>query len=68
MKPGAVLINTARGASSTRSSGRGATLKTIAGAALDVFDVEPIATDDPLLSFDNVLVVPHLGSATVGTR
>ena len=40
----------------------------IGGAALDVFETEPLSPDDPLLAFDNVLVAPHLGSATLATR
>jgi glyoxylate reductase len=40
----------------------------IGGAALDVFAVEPIPANDPLLQLDNVLVAPHVGSATVATR
>lgn len=40
----------------------------IAGAALDVTDPEPLPGDHALLSFDNCLVVPHIGSASVATR
>ena len=40
----------------------------IAGAGLDVTDPEPLPADDPLLSAPNLLVVPHVGSATVRTR
>jgi lactate dehydrogenase-like 2-hydroxyacid dehydrogenase len=40
----------------------------IGGAALDVFETEPISPDDPLLSLDNVLVQPHVGSGTLETR
>jgi glyoxylate reductase len=41
---------------------------TIAGAALDVTDPEPLPADHPLLDAPNLLVVPHVGSATVRTR
>ena len=60
MKPTAFLINTSRGpivqekAIYAALSGR-----TIAGAALDVFEQEPIAADNPLLTLDNVIVTPH---------
>jgi glyoxylate reductase len=69
MKPDAVLINTARGGVVDQAAllqalrdGR------IGGAGLDVFESEPLAPDHPLLDFDNVVVAPHLGSATVETR
>ncbi len=40
----------------------------IAGAALDVTDPEPLPADHPLLERPNLLVVPHIGSATARTR
>ena len=69
MKPTAVLVNTARGpvvdpvalAAALRDG-------VIAAAALDVTDPEPIPADDPLLSLDNCVVVPHIASATGATR
>jgi glyoxylate reductase len=69
MKPTAVLVNTSRGpviegaalASALRAG-------QIFAAALDVTDPEPIPTDDPLLSLDNCLVVPHIASASHATR
>jgi glyoxylate reductase len=69
MKPTAVLVNTSRGPVVD-----GAALATalrdgqIFAAGLDVTDPEPIKTDDPLLSLDNCLVVPHIASASHATR
>jgi len=40
----------------------------IAGAALDVFEKEPIDINNPLLQFKNVVLTPHIGSATFETR
>ena len=40
----------------------------MAGAALDVTEPEPLPRDHPLLSMENVIVAPHLGSATLQTR
>jgi glyoxylate reductase len=40
----------------------------IAGAGLDVFEKEPVDLDNPLLKMDNVVVLPHVGSATEATR
>jgi glyoxylate reductase len=69
MKSDATLINIARGAvvdtsalTQTIASGR------IGAAALDVTEPEPLPRDHPLLGMPNVVVTPHLGSATVETR
>ena len=69
MKPTALLINTARGGVVDQDALRTALHDgTIAGAALDVTDPEPLPPDHPLLDAPNLLVVPHVGSATVRTR
>jgi phosphoglycerate dehydrogenase-like enzyme len=66
MKPGAILINTARGpivseAALLDALGSGK----LSGAGLDVYDEEPLRMDHPLRSFDNVVLLPHRGYATV---
>jgi glyoxylate reductase len=69
MKRDAVLINTARGGVVDQAALVQALRDgTIGGAGLDVFESEPLAPDDPLMSLPNVVVAPHLGSATVETR
>ena len=68
MKRGAFLINNARG-DIVDETALAAALKqgTIAGAGLDVFEREPAVTPD-LLAMENVVLLPHLGSATEETR
>ena len=69
MKPTAYLINSARGPIvDTPALIRALNAGQIAGAALDVTDPEPLSGGHVLLSAPNLLVVPHIGSATHATR
>ena len=69
MKPSSMLINSARGQIVDQTALLSA-LKTgqIAGAGLDVTDPEPMRSNDPLLALPQVIILPHIGSATRKTR
>ena len=68
MQPGAFLVNSARGDVIDQQALIAALKKgTIAGAALDVYEGEPNVPAE-LLDMDNVVLLPHLGSATLETR
>lgn len=69
MKPGAIFVNTARGSIHNEQDLIAALeANTIWGAGLDVTNPEPMKPDNKLLSMPNVAVLPHIGSATEGTR
>ncbi len=66
MKPGAYLINTSRGPIvEERALINALTNGKLAGAALDVYDEEPLPADHPLRKLDKVVLTPHLGYVTV---
>jgi glyoxylate reductase len=69
MKPTAVFVNTARGPLVDHEAlCQALERRTIFGAALDVTDPEPLPAGHPLLQAPNVIIAPHIASATFGTR
>ena len=69
MKPSAILVNIARGpVVDTDALTAALRRQQIYAAALDVTDPEPLPRDHPLLSCENLVIAPHLGSATEQTR
>jgi phosphoglycerate dehydrogenase-like enzyme len=69
MKPTAILVNAARGpVVNTDALVRALSEGWIASAALDVTDPEPLPPSHPLYALPNCLILPHIGSATHGTR
>jgi lactate dehydrogenase-like 2-hydroxyacid dehydrogenase len=69
MKRTAFLINTARGGVvDEKALVEALRAETIAGAALDVFEKEPVDMDNPLLKMKNVVVAPHLASGSIESR
>ena len=69
MKTSAHFVNLSRGAVVDETAlFEALRSRRIAGAGVDVLEVEPPAATNPLLSLDNVVITPHIGSATVETR
>ncbi|XP_055848076.1 glyoxylate reductase/hydroxypyruvate reductase [Episyrphus balteatus] len=69
MKSNAIFINTSRGAVVDQAALVEALKeKRILAAGLDVTTPEPLPLDDPLLKLDNVVILPHIGSADINTR
>ena len=69
MKPTAVFINTSRGlVVDQKALCEALKARQIFAAAVDVTEVEPIPHDDSLLTLDNIIITPHIASASVTTR
>jgi phosphoglycerate dehydrogenase-like enzyme len=68
MRPGAILINTARGGLVNQPAlVEALRCGHLRGAGLDVFAIEPVGADEPLLKLENVVLAPHLAWLTTGT-
>ncbi|MGI9478518.1 MAG: 2-hydroxyacid dehydrogenase [Hyphomicrobiaceae bacterium] len=68
MKPSAVLVNVARGGVVNEDDlALALRNRTIRGAAMDVYSVEPLPSDSALLGLDNIVLTPHLAAATADT-
>jgi len=69
MKPTAILVNTSRGpVVDQKALYEALKSRQIFAAAIDVTETEPISLDDPLLTLDNIIITPHIASASVVTR
>lgn len=69
MKKTAVFVNTSRGPVVDQAAlAEALRNRTIYAAGIDVFEKEPVPADDPLLRLDNVVVAPHIASASIPTR
>ena len=69
MKPTAVLVNASRGpVVDQRALYEALSTGVIGGAGLDVFETEPLPLSEPLLGLENIVMLPHIGSASVATR
>jgi len=69
LRPGAIVVNTARGGLVDEAAlARALRDGRVAAAGLDVFAQEPLPPSSPLLALENVVLTPHLGSASVATR
>lgn len=69
MKRSAVFVNAARGPIVDQAAlAEALRTRTIYAAGIDVFEQEPVSADDPLLALENVVVAPHIASASIPTR
>jgi glyoxylate reductase len=69
MKPTAILLNASRGGLiDSRALYEALKNRRILRAAIDVTEIEPLPLDDPLLTLDNLTIMPHIGSAVPETR